>query len=211
MALFDRYLIVDWSAANQPTKGKDSIWTALARSGQTEIEVLNYKTRSIAMTCLRDSIADALEAGERLFAGLDFAFGYPVGTAGLPGEGQWEAMWSWLANEIEDNDDNQSNRFDVAGRLNGRFKSRGPFWGHPPTHVGRYANLHARKPEYSAIGVEEKRGIDSLVVSAQPVWKVAYTGSVGSQSLLGIARLEKLRCGEFAESIAIWPFQTQFC
>ena len=30
MPLFDRYAIVDWSAANTPTTGKDSIWIALA-------------------------------------------------------------------------------------------------------------------------------------------------------------------------------------
>ena len=210
MALFDRYLIVDWSAANKPTKGKDSIWTALAVSGQSGSNILNHATRSAAMAYLRACIEDALRAGDRLFAGFDFAFGYPAGTAQLPGKGQWEVMWSWLAKEVEDGDDNWSNRFDVAGKLNGGFEGGGPFWGHPSTHAGRYANLQTRKPDYSQVGVEEKRGIDSLVPSAQPVWKLAYTGSVGSQSLLGIARLERLRTGEFAESIAIWPFQTDF-
>jgi len=208
--LFDRYLIVDWSAANAPTKGKDSIWTALVVSGQPETEILNHPTRSVAIAYLSKCIEDALGAGQRLFAGFDFAFGYPAGTTELPGKGHWEAVWSWLSEQVEDADDNRSNRFDIAAKLNDRFKSGGPFWGHPSTHAGRYAGLEARKPDYCAIGVAEKRSIDLLVPSAQPVWKLAYAGSVGSQSLLGIARLEKLRRGKHAEGIAIWPFQTGF-
>ena len=46
--------------------------------------------------------------------------------------------------------------------------------------------------------------------SAQPVWKLAYPGSVGSQTLTGIARLEALRHGPHEADIAIWPFETQF-
>ena len=45
----------------------------------------------------------------------------------------------------------------------------------------------------------------------QPVWKLSGAGSVGSQSMLGIARLERLRHDvRFAEHIAIWPFETGF-
>ena len=30
MPLFDQYMIIDWSAANSPKRGKDSIWIARA-------------------------------------------------------------------------------------------------------------------------------------------------------------------------------------
>ena len=44
--------------------------------------------------------------------------------------------------------------------------------------------------------------------SAQEIWKLAYTGSVGSQMLLGVAALERLRRRH--EAVAIWPFETGF-
>lgn len=210
MPLFDRHLIVDWSAANQPTTGKDSIWTALAGAESGHTEIFNHSTRTRAMSYIGDCIEKTLKAGQRLFAGFDFAFGYPAGTRDLPGEGRWEDIWSWLCEQIEDADDNRSNRFEIAAKLNQCFAQGGPFWGHPPTHKGRYLGLEASKPDYDVIGVAEKRQIDALVPRAQPVWKLAYTGSVGSQSLLGIARLEKLRHGLYRDSIAVWPFQTRF-
>ncbi len=45
----------------------------------------------------------------------------------------------------------------------------------------------------------------------QPIWKLTGVGSVGSQSLLGIARLEALRHHPaLAAHIAVWPFETGF-
>ncbi len=210
MPLFDRYMVVDWSAANKPTTGKDSIWTALSQVTTGETRILNHATRTEAVEYLGGCINDAIKAGERLFAGFDFAFGYPVGATDLPGNGRWEEVWSWLYEHVEDADDNRSNRFEVAAQLNQCFGRGGPFWGHPPTHKGRYPGLGTSRPDYDAIDVPERRSIDALVPRAQPVWKLAYTGSVGSQSLLGIARLQKLRRGTLRDNIAIWPFQTRF-
>ena len=44
---------------------------------------------------------------------------------------------------------------------------------------------------------------------AKSVFQLAYTGAVGSQSLLGIAHLEALR-RRYAGKVAIWPFETHF-
>ena len=94
MALFDAFAIVDWSAANTPTTGKDSIWIAL---GEREdgafrlIETVNPPTRSAAMARLRQFFRDALAADKRVFAGFDFPFGLPadfVEEIGWPGEGE---------------------------------------------------------------------------------------------------------------------------
>jgi precorrin-8X/cobalt-precorrin-8 methylmutase len=47
------------------------------------------------------------------------------------------------------------------------------------------------------------------MVGAQPCWKLAYTGSVGSQSLTGIPVIRKLRDhAAWAEHARIWPFET---
>ena len=37
MALFDAYIVVDWSAASRPRHGKDSIWWALVRRINGEV------------------------------------------------------------------------------------------------------------------------------------------------------------------------------
>ena len=89
----------------------------------------------------------------------------------------------------------------------------GPFWG----FVGktcpyglspkRYGSPEAYQWPYP--GFDYLRGIEHRLPSASPVFKLAYTGTVGSQALLGIARLEALR-RQYESQIAIWPFETEF-
>src|SRR6266852_6237964 len=58
-------------------------------------------------------------------------------------------------------------------------------------------------------GLAEKRLIDCWMVGAQPCWKLAYTGSVGSQSLTGIPVVRELRHNpRWADRVRIWPFET---
>ncbi len=207
---FDRVLIIDWSANNSPKTGADSIWIADADRRRPEPRLLNPSTREEAMVAVRDVITEVLDKGERLFAGFDFAFGYPAGSHALPGKGEWEPLWKWLGEHVCDDAQNASNRFEIGSRLNNRFGTAGPFWGHPWQHAGRYGNLGARRPDYEQLSVSETRHIDRMISGAQPVWKLAYTGSVGSQTLLGIARLQKLRESALGDHIAIWPFETKF-
>ena len=48
MPLFDRYIAVDWSAANSPKRGKDSIWICeFGPEGQ--VPSVNPPTRQAAM------------------------------------------------------------------------------------------------------------------------------------------------------------------
>ncbi|MEM9278397.1 MAG: precorrin-8X methylmutase [Pseudomonadota bacterium] len=211
MSEFHRFLVVDWSANNTPKTGSDSIWIADADCQNRDIKVFNPATRSAAMEYLEAAVQQTVDLGQRLFAGFDFAFGYPADSAFLPGKGAWRDMWKFLHEQIEDHDDNLNNRFEIGGKLNRLLGSEeGPFWGHPHQHEGKYEGLGAKKPDYKKLGISEKRQIDDLVTTAQPVWKLAYTGSVGSQALLGIARLQKLRTGPFGKHIAIWPFETRF-
>ena len=136
MALFDAFAIVDWSAANTPTTGKDSIWIAL---GEREdgafrlIETVNPPTRSAAMARLRQFFRDALAADKRVFAGFDLPFGYPRGAAGaIAGADDWSALWSFFADSVQDTDSNTNNRFEIAGRLNRDRLAFAPmFWDVP--------------------------------------------------------------------------------
>src|SRR5437764_403281 len=62
---------------------------------------------------------------------------------------------------------------------------------------------------HAADGLAEKRLIDRWMVGAQPCWKLAYTGSVGSQSLTGIPVVRALRDDpRWAQRARIWPFET---
>jgi precorrin-8X/cobalt-precorrin-8 methylmutase len=199
--LFDRYIAVDWSAANTPRLGKDSIWIA-----ETGRESINITTRAAAMEHIAGRLRDARAANQRVMIGFDFVFGYPRGAAeaisGLP---RWGALWHHIAGRIEDQDDNTSNRFAVAAEIN-RALGAHHYWGHPHQH--RYDHLAPKKPAHGYAAIPERRIAEAYCRGPQPVWKLTGVGSVGSQSLLGIARLQRLR--EQFPKAAIWPFETGF-
>jgi precorrin-8X/cobalt-precorrin-8 methylmutase len=209
---FDRYLAVDWSAANGPVAGKDSIWIGEAvRTGQTVAlsESRNPRTRAKAMALIEEALLEARRRGERVMVGFDFVFGYPAGAAeALTSTPGWEPLWQTLAARVEDGPDNRSNRFEVAEALNGKFDAP-HYWGHPQ---GReYTGLAPTKPRDSYAQIAERRIAEAWTKGPQPVWKLTGVGSVGSQSMLGIARLQQLRADpRFAGEIAVWPFETDF-
>jgi hypothetical protein len=192
-----------------PKTGRDSIW--VCRRDRTGETVANPATRHAARALLSDMLAAATARGERIVVGFDFPFGYPQGFAARLGLGgaAWRAVWDEIARLIEDNPDNRNNRFEVGELLNRRISDgRFPFWGCPPgrdyAHLGpKHHNGHA------ADGLAEKRLIDSWMVGAQPCWKLAYTGSVGSQALTGIPVVRALRDDErWADRARVWPFET---
>jgi precorrin-8X/cobalt-precorrin-8 methylmutase len=110
---------------------------------------------------------------------------------------------------VRDGADNRSNRFEVATELN-RLLSGGPFpfWGCPPAHAGDL--LTGTKPAgYGEDGLAELRLTERRANGVQPTWKLAYPGSVGSQTLLGIACLERLRRHPWLEgAVRVWPLET---
>lgn len=206
MPLFDHHIAVDWSAANKPTRGKDSIWI-----GTTGQDPINIPTRFAAMDHLARRLHEALAKGERIIIGFDFAFGYPAGTAARLRVEDWQGAWSLIHSNITDGPDNISNRFEAAGTLNALMgEAEGPFWGHPKSQS--YANLQWNKPKALFEGrFPEWRLSDKQNKGSHSVWKLCYSGAVGSQTLLGIAALETLRRDPvLGPHLAIWPFETGF-
>jgi precorrin-8X/cobalt-precorrin-8 methylmutase len=213
--LFDSYVMVDWSAAGRPARGKDSLWVCHGRrigDAMSPLVVENIPTRQRARERLVRLFAAERAAGRTVLAGFDFAFGYPHGLAARLGlaDPPWRAMWELLAAEITDASDNANNRFAVAARLNERISGgAGPFWGCPvgearPCLEARHHRRH------DALGLPERRTADTWLTGPQPVWKLAYTGSVGSQSLTGIPVLRALRDEPaLADAVRVWPFETR--
>jgi len=227
--MFDRFVVVDWSANSTPKVGRDSIWIAVyGRTGlgqgvgqSGEMTVTNLPTRAAADAFLVDLFESDRTATTLL--GVDFSLGYPVGTAatlGLHGA-PWSAMWALLSERINDDDRNTNNRFAVAADLNERLTGGpAPFWGCPPSAAS--VQLTTSKPAASKPAATELadrgvlppfRAVENVlrVQGHRPFssWQLLGAGAVGSQSLLGIPRLHGLR-RRFPDRMHIWPFTSGF-
>ncbi len=155
-----------------------------------------------------------------MLVGWDFSFGYPKGLAKalrIPKRKRaWQRIWHHLDRMIIDCPDNYNNRFTVGAELNRKITvGSGPFWGVPAGQSGIF--LGSRKDfSYPVINrrasLPEKRLVEQRVPKMQPAWKLAYTGSVGSQTLLGIPRVLYLsqKVNALAPITRIWPFETDF-
>lgn len=201
---FDTVVVVDWSAANSPSPNgpcKDAIWIGVTEGGTT---ITTYhRTRHAAETWLTTLLDAEVAKGHRTLLGFDFAMAYPAGFAtALTGQPDPRAVWHWLREHITDTADNANNRFAVADQINARFHAPGPFWGRPAT--APHPHLSPTKAiDYTILGLKERRAVEVLIPSAQPIWKLYTTGSVGSQSLMGLPLIHRLAQ---RPATAIWPF-----
>jgi len=210
--MFDTFVIIDWSAANQPNTGRDSIWIcAVDRDGVQRL-IENPRTRHGAKNLLGGLLSEATARGERVLLGFDFPFGYPAGFAqrlGLNTSPPWRAVWDEIAGCLKDAENNKNDRLTVAADFNRRISNGSfPFWGCPVGFTHEFLGPKHHN-DHQVKGLAEKRLIDCWMVGAQPCWKLAYTGSVGSQSLTGIPVVRALRDDPgWAEGARIWPFET---
>ncbi|MEM9973084.1 MAG: molybdopterin-binding protein [Pseudomonadota bacterium] len=206
MTRFDTVIVADWSARSAPSPKAptaDAIWIAVAEDG--EIITHYLRTRADAAAFLTATLRAALDSGRRVLAGFDFPFGYPAGFAQtLAGQANAFAVWDWLANTIEDAPDNANNRFVVANAINQSLPGTGPFWGRPSKLS--LPHLPDKGSARAGHGFTERRAVEGAVARAQPTWKLYTTGSVGSQALLGLPVLQRLR-ERFGSDLAVWPFE----
>ena len=214
--LFDRYIVIDWSAANAPKLGPDSIWIAEHTSARVKLD--NHRTRFRAMTALRSVLTQSIAEKKSVLVGVDFSLGFPAGFANhfdpAGTLAPWLRSWEFLRREITDDEQNRNNRFVVASAINASIgtqeKKPGPFWGVPPKQV--QPSLGATKPGFPYAGLAEFRSTET-VLAKKPFsgWQLLGAGAVGSQSLTGIAQLANLRSDPaLASHFRVWPFETGF-
>lgn len=210
---FDAYLMVDWSGRSEPSQGSDSIWYyLLVREEGTLVaeELENPRTRREAVSEIREVLSRMVARRLATLVGFDFPYSYPAGFASaleLDRPKPWRAIWDELGRRIEDRSDNSNNRFSVAAQLNRRVSNGpSPFWGCTDRHA--CSTLSRTKP--SATILPEFRLTDRWSTrQPQSVWKLAGVGSVGSQALLGIPYIARLRDDlELAPVSRAWPFET---
>mgnify|MGYP006276470775 FL=1 len=217
--LFDAYVMVDWSAAAKPATGANSIWIGiLARDARLKFQfkAVNPETRLKARAFIEDMVGRLTGRGDKVLLGFDFSLGYPAGTAQAAGfdlteTAPWAAMHGYLASKVRERADNSNARFAIAAGLNYAVsKGPFPFWGAPARD--QVSTLAGKKPDFPADApVGEFRETEQQLRRdrrGQPksVWQLAYTGSVGSQTLLGIPHVQALR--QSLPDARIWPFET---
>lgn len=202
---FDAVIMVDWSGGNDrgPTPCKDAIWI-----GEAGCAPVYCRNRAVAFDWLSDRMATAMARSERLLIGFDFPFGYPSGVAQHLSGGGVFTLWEWLSQRIEDTP-GRNNRFDLAGQINLSLGANdafggafcGPFWGHGLKR--EVPGLSRTKSGYRN-PFPDRRRCETLAKGAFTVWQLAYAGAVGSQVLMGLPVLNRLR-GRFP--VSVWPFE----
>lgn len=214
---FDAYLIVDWSANGKPKTGKDSIWYCmLLRDGDhlREVGPENPATRQEVSKRIESLLIENIDRGLVTLVGFDFPYRYPSGFGAALGleDGErpiWRQIWDFLSEEIRDKENNSNNRFRVAAALNNKISSANyPFWGCPRNMT--CPTLSPTKPhgQFSCL-LADKRITERRINAAKSAWQLFYKGAVGSQALLGIPYVARLRNHpRLAEFSQVWPFET---
>ncbi|HYY25817.1 MAG TPA: hypothetical protein VE689_10025 [Candidatus Udaeobacter sp.] len=228
MPLFDAYVMVDWSGSDRRRAGRqDCIWIAYGPSTAAVPTTVSPPSRTEAEHLMRAQLQPIVAAKKgRVLLCADFGYGYPAGFATLllksvSGEvPPWRIVWHYLKKHVQDDlgtkpgqqPSNRSNRFQVASAINAAVSgpaSHGPFWC--LFKAGSYDCVPQKRPPplvCAGRNIDPLRITDRKAQSDSP-FRLFGTGSVGSQVLTGIPRLESIRFDpEFAGCSAVWPFET---
>lgn len=205
MSDFDIVVMVDWSGGNDrgTRPKKDAIWACVVRDTGVETPVY-LRNRQVAEAWLVDLLDAELAAGHRVLAGFDFPFGYPQSVARqITGKPSPFALWDWLEKRIEDSP-KSNNRWQVAGAMNARFPGIGPFWGNgSKVDVDGLPRKGRARTDH---GQPELRAVEAMAKGIFSVWQLAGAGCVGSQVLMGLPVLARVR-RRYAGKISVWPFE----
>lgn len=209
--LFDRYMVMQWSAATRPTRGDDSIWLASFDAVTQRTQCTSHATRATVEHALIDELSAA--SNRSVFLGVDFPLGFPAGYAQrIASRGaNFRATWAAITDAVDDDISNADNRFAAASRLNERSGSApGPFWGCPADETT--PALPATAPS-SFGGLAEYRLTERrLRAAGRPsfsVWQLHGSSQAGRHAMLGIPMISRLvEHSRLGGRVRVWPFET---
>jgi hypothetical protein len=104
---------------------------------------------------------------------------------------------------------------EVASDVNRKLGRDAPFWGRPQDlalpHLPTTKDVTYRGP-HEPDGLPEWRQVEEQLYrfgdNPHAVWKLFYTGAVGSQTLLGIPVVKRLRDHPALRAVSrVWPFE----
>jgi hypothetical protein len=217
--LFGAYVIVDYSAAEGKKTGESSVWIGVMKRDvrfRLSYETHNPETRAEALTLLRSILGDLHKRGDRILLGVAFALGFPRGTVsrldlkGVP----WQAMRTFIGQNVVDKADNSNNRFQVAAKMNRLMTDEAwPFWGCPKNAAQKW--LSTLKPDsfgdFPEFRLTEDAARPQVKKAAQPksLWQMHGAGVVGGQAMLGISAVKSVM-DTLGDKARLWPFETGF-
>ncbi len=221
--MFNTYIFCDWNARNalgpaQPAA--DNVWVGEATPQDGLLNEEYFTGRHLAVEHVTERLLHHVDLGHRILIGFDFAYGYPRGLAAalnLPHDSlTWWAIWTELCIRVHDSPQNDSNRFSAASDLNhiAGLGGAGPFWGVPPNQATAYLLPNGPGFPFAAqndIELIRLRITEERLRGVQEAWKLYGAGSVGSQTLVGIPYVWRLRRHpKLARLSRVWPFETSF-
>lgn len=222
MRLFDAYLFIDWSARNgrtPQTPTAEAVWVGESVPEIKHQRETYHRTRNEAIRSITSILLHHTKERRRVLVGFDFPYAYPQGFCRAlrlpPGPQSWWEVWAELADRVQDNDDNSNNRFEVASELNtiaGDGKP-GPFWGCPGDHVTKTLIRSAPTYPFHTMGgnLQRLRIVETRLRGVLSAWQLYGNGAVGSQALVGIPHVYRLRRHlELVQFSRVWPFETGF-
>ncbi len=196
MSLFATYIALDWSGGNDSgaTPKPDAIWACVHGA-----EPVYLRNRQVA----EDWLAKTIEAAKKpVCLGVDIPFGYPKGFAkALTGQEAASAVWDWFEAHVEDAKET-NNRFDLAGQINAKFSGVGPFWGNGLKRD--IENLPRKGRDRTDPPFPERRVVETKATGSFTCWQLSGAGSVGSQVIMGLPVLNRLKK---AHNGRAWPFE----
>ena len=198
---YDTILMVDWSGAPDqgPRPKADAIWACVAGD-----DPIYFRSRQAFEDWVTPFLASEVAAGRRVLAGFDFPFGYPAGFAKtVTGSDDPFALWAWFADHIVD-EAKSNNRFAIAGQLNAMTDGTGPFWGNGLKRD--IADLPRKGLARDPNPFPEKRMVEGHAKGSFTCWQMAGAGAVGSQVMMGLPVLHRLRA-RFGTNLSVWPFE----
>lgn len=166
-----------------------------------------FRTR---YSCMERLIQLTQNVQGNVLLAFDFPFGYPASSRMSGGRKAAKI----LSEHVISSENDKNNRFDVGNLLNSKLSTHpGPFWGHPKSMS--FSTLTWSKPAFLHDKFNEWRLVEHLLKARghkiMNVWQLLGQGSVGSQTLTGLAALFEFSKNKMLKDrISFWPFDTEW-